>query len=176
MLHKRADWSRPLPRSLVIPTVMTLKTLADVRELMRHLPAEHRERPTWRHVAAELEQAAAGADTGRRCRRAAPGADVGERRVPPRVNPRRFPPPYATGQALGYFYFEDEPGRRSPAKLLTPSLATVEGRECDPLRFRCSAIRHLGAQVLAPDRWGRNHRLQFLHWAGRLSSTGLRIC
>jgi hypothetical protein len=57
------DWSRPLPRPLVIPSVMTLRTLGDVRELMRHLPTEHRSRPTWRHVAAELDKAAASADT-----------------------------------------------------------------------------------------------------------------
>jgi hypothetical protein len=45
---------------------------------------------------------------------------------------RRFPPPWIVeeldaafvvkdrgGQKLGYFYFEEEPGRRSAAKLLT---------------------------------------------------------
>ena len=45
---------------------------------------------------------------------------------------RRFPPPWsieelpacfivkdASGQTLGYFYYEEEPGRRSAAKLLT---------------------------------------------------------
>jgi len=46
--------------------------------------------------------------------------------------PRRFPPPWSideseacfivrdgNGQALAYIYFEDEPGRRAAAKLLT---------------------------------------------------------
>jgi hypothetical protein len=51
---------------------------------------------------------------------------------------RRFPPPWsveetdacfivrnATGQALAYVYFEEEPGRRAAAKLFT--LATRRG-------------------------------------------------
>jgi len=57
-----ADWSRPLPRPLTIPKVMTLSTLTDVRALMRHLPKDHGDRPAWRHVAAEIERAAAGVD------------------------------------------------------------------------------------------------------------------
>jgi hypothetical protein len=59
-----ADWSRALPRPLVIPQVMTLATLADVRFLIRkHLPARFRDKRSWRHVAAELDKAAAGGDT-----------------------------------------------------------------------------------------------------------------
>lgn len=37
-MRKRPDWSHPLPQPLSIPGIMDLVTLADVRELLRHLP------------------------------------------------------------------------------------------------------------------------------------------
>jgi hypothetical protein len=46
-LRNLADWSRKLPRPLVIPKVTKLTTLADVRELLRHLPKHYREKSTW---------------------------------------------------------------------------------------------------------------------------------
>jgi hypothetical protein len=52
--------------------------------------------------------------------------------MPERISPRRFPPPWTVedtgacfvvkdsgGQKLGYFYYEEEAGRRSAAKMLT---------------------------------------------------------
>ena len=40
---------------------MTLKTLADVRTLLRHLPEDRRARSSWRYVTQQLTEAAAGA-------------------------------------------------------------------------------------------------------------------
>jgi hypothetical protein len=60
----RADWSRPLPRPIVIPKVMTLATLDDVRALIkRHLPLQIREKPTWRYVRVKLAEAARSGNT-----------------------------------------------------------------------------------------------------------------
>lgn len=42
---------------------MDLVTLANVRQVIRHLPKETREKSTWQPVEAELEKAAAGGDT-----------------------------------------------------------------------------------------------------------------
>ena len=58
--RKRPDWSRPLPQQIVIPDLMTLRTLADVRVLLSHLPKEYRAKETWRHVAKTLDEAAGG--------------------------------------------------------------------------------------------------------------------
>ena len=61
-MQRCPDWSRPLPLTIIIPTATTLKTLADVRVLIQHLPEDRREKPTWQHITAQLEQAAAGVD------------------------------------------------------------------------------------------------------------------
>jgi hypothetical protein len=62
LLRRRPDWSRPLPRPFVIPDVITLKTLADVRELIGHLRNEFRSKATWQSVIGHLNAAARGAD------------------------------------------------------------------------------------------------------------------
>lgn len=52
-----------LPWPIKIPHVMTLKTLADVRRLIGHIPRERRELSTWQHVEATLQACVAGEDT-----------------------------------------------------------------------------------------------------------------
>jgi hypothetical protein len=71
---------------------------------------------------------------------------------------RRFPPPWSVedigaafvvkdsgGQKLGYFYYEEEPGRRSAAKLLTKD----EARR-DEARTIASNIAELSELRLKP--------------------------
>ena len=58
----RPNWSRRLPRPLKIPDIMTLQTLADVRSLLSHVPAQRRHLDTWRHVAKCIDDAASGGD------------------------------------------------------------------------------------------------------------------
>ena len=56
-MRKHADWSRRLPRQIIIPQVMKLSTLADVRALMQHLSDGHRQRSTWRYVKTQVADA-----------------------------------------------------------------------------------------------------------------------
>ena len=58
--RKRPDWSRPLPRPLVVPGVMRLKTLADVRKLIGRMPMDFRTKETWQRIAALVDDAARG--------------------------------------------------------------------------------------------------------------------
>ena len=50
-----------MPRPIIIPDVMTLATLADVRALIgKHVPTEYRAKFTWRQLAGMLRRAAEG--------------------------------------------------------------------------------------------------------------------
>ena len=50
-----------MPRPIIIPEVMELDTLADVRALIeKHLRAEYRAKFTWRQLAGMLRRAAQG--------------------------------------------------------------------------------------------------------------------
>ena len=51
-------WSQRLPRTITIPEVMTVRTLADVHELLGHLPERCRYKSTWEYVADRLTEAA----------------------------------------------------------------------------------------------------------------------
>ena len=55
------NWSRPLPRPIIIPDIMELATLAGVRiPVAKHLPKEYRSIFTWRPLAGLLRRAAEG--------------------------------------------------------------------------------------------------------------------
>jgi hypothetical protein len=60
-MHLQSDWSRPLPQRIIIPTVATLTTLADVRVLIGQLPKDRRANPIWHHITTQLERSAASA-------------------------------------------------------------------------------------------------------------------
>lgn len=62
-MPKRPAWSTLLPRPIIIPEVMTLKTLTDVRKLISHIPEGRRASPYWQHVEATLQACAAGDNT-----------------------------------------------------------------------------------------------------------------
>ncbi len=60
----RPNWSRPLPKLLIVSGVMRVATLNDVRVMIeRYLPVPSRAGEMWRYVSNELREAALGGDT-----------------------------------------------------------------------------------------------------------------
>ena len=159
----RPDWSRPLPRPLVIPTVMTLKTLDDVRKLMGHLPAATRAKSTWQYVATCLDKAARGADPAAHRRRLARrysvidpaqvwallhngrkpfGGRIGDApaSTPTRPQATRVRPP--------------SPASLSPAISRPPVVSTPSNSSTGGLRTPSGRRRSSSAQMCAVSRWG----------------------
>jgi len=77
-------------------------------------------------------------------------------------SPRRFPPPWtieeldaafvvkdASGQKLGYFYFEEESGRRSAAKLLTKGEARRTAANFAQVAGATTQVLNVARSVLA---------------------------
>jgi hypothetical protein len=64
----RPNWSRPLPKLLIISGVTTVTTLNDVRVMIeRHLPVASRANEMWKYVSSQLREAALGGDTAEFC-------------------------------------------------------------------------------------------------------------
>jgi hypothetical protein len=61
-LTKRPNWSTSLPQPITIPEVITIKTLADVRKLLGHIPKERRALSSWQHVKKTLQACTRGDD------------------------------------------------------------------------------------------------------------------
>jgi hypothetical protein len=60
----RPNWSRPLPKLLIVSGVLRVATLNDVRVMIeRHLPVPSRAGEMWGYVSNELQEAALGGDT-----------------------------------------------------------------------------------------------------------------
>jgi hypothetical protein len=64
----RPNWSRPLPKLLIVSGAMTMATLNDVRVMIeRHLPVASRANEMWTYVSNQLREAALGSDTAQFC-------------------------------------------------------------------------------------------------------------